>query len=120
MTRSASVFQTWIVVVQGKAFVHKSRIVIFYNFEFGQWLWEVASDTRGPQFEFIHRQNLYLTLLTVNCIEKTKIKKKGRDGRFLKQFRVAANTELGPDKLWSQTSMMLQKSTVIWETGAGY
>ena len=36
----------------------------------------VASDTRGPRFESFHLQNLYVTLLTVNCIEKKKIKKK--------------------------------------------
>ena len=36
----------------------------------------VASDTRGPWFESSHWRNLYFTLFTVNCIEKTKIKKK--------------------------------------------
>ena len=36
----------------------------------------VASDTRGLRFESSHRQNLYWTLFTDNCIEKTKIKKK--------------------------------------------
>ena len=32
----------------------------------------VAADTRDPRFESSHRQNLS----TINCIEKTKIKKK--------------------------------------------
>ena len=32
----------------------------------------VASNTRGPRFESNHQQMLYLILLTVNCIEKTK------------------------------------------------
>ena len=36
----------------------------------------VASDSRGPRFESSHWQKLYLTLLTVNFIEKTEIKKK--------------------------------------------
>ena len=36
---------------------------------------EVASDIRGPQFETSHEQNQFLlTILTVNCIEKRKIK----------------------------------------------
>ena len=34
----------------------------------------VASDTRGPQFESSHQQNLHY-LYAVNSIEKTKIKK---------------------------------------------
>ena len=56
----------------------------------GQWLWligrAVASDIRRPRFESSHRQNLYWTLFTINCIEKTKIKKK-RPGmaHFLKK-----------------------------------
>ena len=46
----------------------------------------VAFDTRGPQFESSHRQTLYY-LYTVNCIEKTKIKKKEVGNRpFLKKF----------------------------------
>ena len=39
----------------------------------------VASDTGGPRFESSHGKLLYLTLrflFTVNCNEKTKIKKK--------------------------------------------
>ena len=38
----------------------------------------VASDTRGPLFEFSHRQTFIseIYLVTINCIEKTKIKKK--------------------------------------------
>ena len=36
----------------------------------------VASDTRGPRFESCHWRSFYWTLLTVNCVEKTKIKKK--------------------------------------------
>ena len=36
----------------------------------------VASDSRGPQFESSHLQNLYW-IFTVTCIEKAKIKKKG-------------------------------------------
>ena len=35
----------------------------------------VASNARGPQFKYSHRQKLYWTF-TVNCIEKMKIKKK--------------------------------------------
>ena len=38
----------------------------------GQWLW-LISDTNGPQFESRH---FLEQLFTVNCIEKTKIKKK--------------------------------------------
>ena len=36
----------------------------------------VASDTRGLRFKSQHRQSFYWIMLTVNCIEKTKIKKK--------------------------------------------
>ena len=35
-------------------------------------------NTRGPRFESSHRQNLYLTLFTVNSIEKTKQEKRGQ------------------------------------------
>ena len=49
----------------------------------------VASDTRGPRFEFSHWQILYWTLFTVNCIEKTKIKKKeARMAHFLEKHRL--------------------------------
>ena len=36
----------------------------------------VASDTRGLRFESSHRQN-FIHVFTINCVEKTKIKKKG-------------------------------------------
>ena len=36
----------------------------------------VASYTRGPRFESSHRQKFIEHLFTVNCIEKTKMKKK--------------------------------------------
>ena len=36
----------------------------------------VASDTRGPRFKSSHWQNYIEHLFTVNCIEKTKIRKK--------------------------------------------
>ena len=36
----------------------------------------VASETRGPWLESPHQRSSYWTLLIVNCIEKTKIKKK--------------------------------------------
>ena len=46
----------------------------------------VASDTRGPQFESSHWQNSLIYLFTVNCIEKTKIKKKeAGNGPILKK-----------------------------------
>ena len=35
-----------------------------------------ASDTRGLQFEFSHQQTFKENLITVNSIEKTKMKKK--------------------------------------------
>ena len=46
----------------------------------------VTSDARGPQFESSHRQTFILDiyLFTVNCIEKTKIKKAG-NGPFLEK-----------------------------------
>ena len=49
----------------------------------------ITSDTRGPRFESRHRQNLYWTLFTANCIEKTKIKKKTTGSAYLKTFLVA-------------------------------
>ena len=36
----------------------------------------VAFNTRGPRLEYSHRHNIYIELFIVNCIEKTKIKKK--------------------------------------------
>ena len=39
----------------------------------------VTSDTRRPQFESQHRQSFYWIMFTVNCIEKTKIRKRGRE-----------------------------------------
>ena len=44
----------------------------------------VASNTSGPLFESSHWQNLHWRLLTVNCIEKTKIRRKeAGNGPFL-------------------------------------
>ena len=41
----------------------------------------VAFDIRGPRFDSSHRQNfiehLFVNLFIINCIEKTKINKKG-------------------------------------------
>ena len=47
----------------------------------------VASDTRGPQFKSSHLQTFIsdIYLFTVNCIEKTKIKKK-RPGMANKKY----------------------------------
>ena len=48
----------------------------------------VASDTRGPRFESSHRQNLcwtFVYLFTINCIEKTKIKKEAGNGTLFKK-----------------------------------
>ena len=39
----------------------------------------VASNTRDPRFEFSHQQTFIEHLFTVNCVEKTKIKKKRSD-----------------------------------------
>ena len=39
----------------------------------------VASNTRVPLFKSSHRQNLYCTLFTVDCIEKRKWRKRGRE-----------------------------------------
>ena len=45
----------------------------------------VASDTRDPQFESRHRQTFIEHLFNVNCVEKTKIKKKeAGNGHFKK------------------------------------
>ena len=40
----------------------------------------VASKSRCPQFESRHRQKFKLNIFSVNCFEKTKIKKRGREG----------------------------------------
>ena len=53
----------------------------------------VTFDSRGPQFESSHRKKLYW-ISTVNCIEKTKIMKKGREWPILKNSR---NNLVGPD-----------------------
>ena len=46
----------------------------------------VASDIRGPRFKFCHPQNLYWTLFTVNCIEKTKKEKEAGNGPVKNNF----------------------------------
>ena len=48
----------------------------------------VASNTRDPRFESSHRQILFTIKCIINCVEKTKIKKK-RPGmaRLNKAFR---------------------------------
>ena len=56
----------------------------------GQWLWlfgrAVASDTKGPRFKSSHRQNLYWTLFTTNCIENSKINEnEAGNGPFFKK-----------------------------------
>ena len=50
----------------------------------------IASNSRGPKFESKHRQNIYWTFFTVNCIERTKIKiKEAVNGQlFLKKWHV--------------------------------
>ena len=48
----------------------------------------VASNTRGSRFESSHWQNLFILnilFIVKLCIEKTKIKKRGRDGPFDKK-----------------------------------
>ena len=45
----------------------------------------VASDSRGPWFEFSHWLNLYWTF-TINCFEKTKIMKKEAEKWPLKEM----------------------------------
>ena len=47
----------------------------------------VSFDTRSLQFESRHRQSFYWILFTVNCMEKTKIKKRGRERPNLKKNR---------------------------------
>ena len=53
------------------------------NFIVGHWLWlsgrAIASDTSGLRFEYSHRQTFIENLFTVNCVEKTKIQKNGRE-----------------------------------------
>ena len=61
----------------------------------GKWLWlsvgrVVASNTRGPQFESNDCQIFYLT--TVNCTEKTIIKK-NRPGMSLFEKTLEGPTE---------------------------
>ena len=50
------------------------------SMHYGQWLWlsgrAVAANTRDPRFESSHRQTFIEHLFPVNCVEKTKIKKK--------------------------------------------
>ena len=60
------------------------------------WLWfssvgrAIASGSRGSWFKYSHRKNLYWTL-TVNCIEKTEIKKKESGNRpFLKLLNICS------------------------------
>ena len=59
----------------------------------------VATETRGPRFKSSHLQNLYWNLFTIDCIEKTKIKK----------------IEAGNGSLKNKTlrSYLIQKSTPL-------
>ena len=64
----------------------------------------VASDSRGPRFEFSHWQNLYW-LFTVNFIEKTKIKEKSGWEWPIKNIIVVVNNQC--DQSW-------QNFTPLW------
>ena len=46
----------------------------------------VASNSIGPWFESNHQQDCIMNMLTVNCNEKTKIKKKPRMAQFFKKI----------------------------------
>ena len=65
----------WSIFIENADYVGNVRNVP------GQWLQvigrAVASNIRGSQFDSSHRQNLYWTLITIHCIERTKIKKNG-------------------------------------------
>ena len=58
-----------------KSFFLKLNVAIFMRSGFGSVGRVVASDNRGPRFKSSHRRNC-IHILTINCIEKTKIKKK--------------------------------------------
>ena len=76
------------MALKGHIFVH--RAVGKTNYHQGSGCGAVgravASDTRGPRFESSHRRN-FIHVFTINCIEKTKIKKKeaGNGPFFLKK-----------------------------------
>ena len=55
-------------------FVFYLKILIVSKIEFGQWLWLSIPEVSGSNP--VIGKKIYWTL-TVNCIEKTKIKKKG-------------------------------------------
>ena len=70
----------------------------------------VASNTSGPRFESSHRRN-FVHLFHINCIEKTKIKKKGRKWSIKKALVATTSTEaarvikrLGSEALYKASS----------------
>ena len=72
-----------------KSFFLKLNVAIFMRSGFGSVGRAVASDTRGPRFKSSHRRNC-INILTNNCIEKTKIKKK----------EAGIGTILRKEKIW--------------------
>ena len=45
----------------------------------------VIINSKGPRFESSHQQKILLNIILSNYLEKTKIKKKGREWPFLKK-----------------------------------
>ena len=71
----------WFMIVSMMLFSAFRNYAHFLGSGCGSFGRAVASDNRGPRFESSHQRN-FIHLFTINCIEKTKIKKSAGNGPF--------------------------------------
>ena len=83
----------------------------------GQWLWLIgrafASNFRGQQFESSHRQNLFIKLFTIDCIEKMK-KMRAEMAHFFNKKGHRWDSNLGSVKIFPDCKFMSKKRNNIF------
>ena len=68
---------------------HTNILLIKFSSGYGSVGISVASDSRGPQFESSHWRN-FMNFFTINCIEKTKGRKKKEAGHCPLKKQISA------------------------------
>ena len=95
----------------GSAFATYSLVLSFIR---QKYIWAVvvaqwkSGRLRHLRFESSHRQTFNEHLFTVNCVEKTKIKKRGREWLILKQKYIFTNTKNFLSCIWYWDSCTLR------------
>ena len=74
----------------------------------------VASDSRDPLFESRHRQKISIEHFNVNCIEKTKIKKKRQQSFYFKKRLAQVAAHATVDCSNAENWKFFYSSFVIW------